>query len=130
MSRGEDGGQTAGVFHMEGAWREEDRSMEDGAASHSHARAKPPQAWLMKVLTQPVVGSMHITPPRTVQPQGLCTCRPPAWGAASQLPLIPPSRFGCHPGSPTPPRPPVSALQHVTVHFPRGRNCRSERSGP
>ena len=130
MSRGEDGGQTAGVFHVEGAWREEDRNMEDGAASYNHARAKPPQAWLMQVLTQPVIISVHRTPPRTVQARGLCTCRAPAWCAASQLLLIPPSQFGCHPGSPTPPHPAVSDLQHVTVRFPHGRNCHSERSGP
>ena len=87
MSRGGDGGQTAGVFHVEGAWREEDRNMEDGAASYNHARAKPPQAWLMQVLvlTQPVIISVHRTPPRTVQAQGLCTCRAPAWGGAGLM---------------------------------------------
>lgn len=55
---------------------------------------------------------------------------PPAWSAPSQLLLLPLSQFGWHPGCPTPPHPPASALQHVTVRFPRGRDCHSERSGP
>lgn len=89
MSRGEDGGQTAGVFHVEGAWREEDRTMEDGAASHSHARAKLPQAWLTNLLTQPIIISVLHTPPRTLQPQGLCTCRAPCLECSFSAPPPP-----------------------------------------
>ena len=127
MSRGEDGGQTAGVFHVDGAWREEDRSMEDGAASHSHARARLPQAWLTNLLTQPIIISVLHTPPRTLQPQGLCTCRAPCLECSFSAPP-PPSvsvrlaPWLCHP---TP-----SPSECSPARFPRGRDCHSERSGP
>lgn len=73
-----------------------------------------PRPGSRNLLTQPIIISVLHTPPRTLQPQGLCTCRgAPAWSAPSQLLLLPPSQFGWHPGCATPPHPPASALQHV-----------------
>lgn len=127
MSKGEDGGQTAGVFQVERAWREEDRSMEDGATSHSHARARASPGLVHEGAHSASCCLYAYSTSKDRPAQGLCTCRPPAWGAASSSPsflrLGSVATLALHPT-----RPPVSALQHATVHFPRGHNCSSERS--
>lgn len=98
-----------------------------GAASHSHARAKLPQAWLMNLLTQPIIISVLHTPPRTLQPQGLCTCRAPCLECSFSAPP-PPSvsvrlaPWLCHPTQ--------SPSECSPARFPRGRDCHSEGSAP